>query len=145
MHGLLTLATAAIFAALGAVHVFWAAGGRLGIGSAIPSTGGVPAFSPSPAATLAVAFALFGAGLLVASAGGRIPLPLPRRLVDGLALLLAFVMAARAIGDFRLVGFFKTRGDGAFATLDTFVYSPLCLLLGAAIFVILWSRPLPGA
>lgn len=145
MHALLTLATASTYAALAALHFFWAAGGRLGVGAAVPSTGGVPAFSPGPLATLAVAFALVGAALLVASAGGRLSLPFPRRLIDGLALLLAFVMIARAIGDFRLLGFFKTRGDGAFATLDTFVYSPLCLLLGAAILLILWTRPVPGA
>ena len=54
--------------------------------------------------------------------------------------LLAFVFAARAIGDFGLVGFFKTRGDGAFARLDTWVYSPLCLILAAAIGTIVATR-----
>jgi hypothetical protein len=81
-----------------------------------------------------------GAALTVAAAGDLIRLPVPAWTVVGGAILLAVVFAARAIGDFRLVGFFKTRGDGAFAWLDTWVYSPLCLLLAAAIATIVATR-----
>jgi len=144
MHKLLTLATIAIFALIAAVHLYWAMGGRLGMGAAIPSVGGAPVLSPSAGMTVLVALALFAAAALVATTGGALPLPLPRRLTDILAILLGLVMVARAIGDFRLLGFFKTRGDGPFATLDSWIYSPLCLLLGTAIFAILWFRPSPG-
>ena len=37
----------------------------------------------------------------------------------------------RAIGDFRYVGFFKTRKSGRFAAMDSRCYSPLCAVLAA--------------
>lgn len=42
---------------------------------------------------------------------------------------LAVVLFLRAIGDFRLVGFFKQIRDTRFARLDTILYSPLCLVM----------------
>ena len=57
------------------------------------------------------------------------------------ALVLAVILAARAVGDLGLVGFFKTRGDGSFAKLDTLVYSPLCLFRSAAVCFIAVTRP----
>ena len=38
-------------------------------------------------------------------------------------------MLARAIGEFRLVGFFKTVKGSLFARMDTLFFSPLCVLL----------------
>ncbi len=109
------------------VHVYWAFGGRAGAESAIPQRDGRPSFEPSPAATLAVA-----AGLAVVAAGiaasgratwGRI-----------IALLAGLAFLARAIGDFRRVGLFKTEREGAFARNDTRLYTPLCLALSAGSF-----------
>ena len=46
------------------------------------------------------------------------------------------ILLPRAVGEFRLVGFFKrVRGSGC-ARLDTFVYSPLCLALAVGIFAV---------
>lgn len=36
-------------------------------------------------------------------------------------------MLARAVGDFRLVGFFKKVKGSEFALMDTLLYSPLCV------------------
>lgn len=41
------------------------------------------------------------------------------------------VLVARAIGDFRYVGFFKRVRGSRFATLDSLLFSPFCLTLGA--------------
>jgi hypothetical protein len=49
---------------------------------------------------------------------------------------LALIFSARAIGEFRLVGFFKRVHGSAFARLDSLVFSPLCLLLAVAIFIL---------
>ncbi|MDF0673312.1 MAG: DUF3995 domain-containing protein [Nitrospira sp.] len=46
-----------------------------------------------------------------------------------LANPLALVLLLRAIGDFRLVGFWNRIRDTCFARLDTALYSPLCLAL----------------
>lgn len=140
MRSALILSTVAILAAIGLLHAYWACGGRLSIGAAVPQVGGVAAFRPSAAATWAVAIALFLAALTVAAAGDLIAAPGPAWAHAGAAIALALVFAARAIGNFGLVGFFKTRGDGAFARLDTWVYSPLCLILAAAIGTIVATR-----
>ena len=39
----------------------------------------------------------------------------------------------RAIGDFKLVGFFKAARGSAFARRDTLLYSPVCLTLALAV------------
>ena len=49
---------------------------------------------------------------------------------------VGIVLLARAVGDFRYVGFFKRIHGTGFAIMDTRLYSPLCLLLGLAT---LWS------
>jgi catechol 2,3-dioxygenase-like lactoylglutathione lyase family enzyme len=52
------------------------------------------------------------------------------------------VFLLRAVGDFRLVGFFKRVRGTPFARWDTRLFSPLCVALGLAS---LWvARPLPG-
>ena len=140
MRSALTFGTVAILAMIGLLHAYWACGGRLSMGAAVPQIGGVAAFRPSAAATWAVAIALSLAALTVAAAGNLVEVPGPAWVHVGGAILLALIFTARAVGDFGLVGFFKTRGDGSFARLDTWVYSPLCLLLAAAIGIIVATR-----
>jgi hypothetical protein len=140
MRSALIFGTVGILAVIGLLHAYWACGGRLSVGAAVPRVGGAAAFKPSAAATWAVAVALFLAALVVAAAGDAIYAPGPAWIHAGAAIGLALIFAARAIGDFGLVGFFKTRGDGAFARLDTWIYSPLCLILAAAIGTIVSTR-----
>lgn len=140
MRGALTLTIVGILTMIALLHAYWALGGRLSLGAAVPQVGGVATFRPSTAATWAVAIALLMAALVVAAAGNLVDPPGPAWPWVGAAIVLALVFAARAVGDFGLVGFFKTRGDGAFARLDTWVYSPLCLILAAAIATIVATR-----
>ncbi len=138
MRSVLGYAVVVIFAGLGLLHFYWAAGGRAGKTAAIPSTGGVPHFVPSKTGTTLVALALFAAATVVALASGILPSPLPPSVPVGLALVLATVMAARAVGDFRIVGFFKKPSDSRFAYLDTRYFSPLCAALALGIVAIVW-------
>jgi hypothetical protein len=140
MRNALVFSTCTILVLLGLLHLFWAAGGKLGKAAAVPSVNGVAAFKPSRAATIAVAAAMFSAALVVAMAGNVVAVTTPRALTTALALVLAATLAARAVGDFRLVGFFKTRRDGSFAQLDSLIYSPLCLALAASVSWIVWTR-----
>ena len=48
----------------------------------------------------------------------------------GYAVFIVFV--ARAIGDFKYLDFFKKIYNSSFSKKDTFYFSPLCLVLGAA-------------
>jgi hypothetical protein len=130
----------AIFAALALLHVYWAAGGRAWNMAAIPEVDGNRAFKPSTAGTLAVALALAAAAALIAIASGLFALPLPQLVIEVPVFGLALILFARAIGDFRLVGFFKRVRGSRFARMDTAVYSPLCLALAIAVFFVGWSH-----
>jgi hypothetical protein len=118
---LLAPVTAAIFAFLGLLHFYWALRGGSGSGAAIPEIDGAPAFTPTKTATVAVGLVLLFTAAIV----------LLR--VEVLMAGAAAVLILRGIGDFWLVGFFKRVRGSRFARLDTLLYSPLCLALGAAL------------
>ena len=140
MIKLLAILLVGAFALLALVHVYWALAARATRSAALPEIDGRAAFVPSRMATLAVASALAACALLVAATSGLAPPLLPLRMLCGLMFALAIVLMARAIGDFRLVGFFKRVTGTRFARLDSAVYSPLCLVLAVATFVVGLSR-----
>lgn len=136
MTNALPLALCAVFAGMGLWHFYWALGGSLGKGAAIPKSKDRPAFTPSPLATMLVGMVLLSFAVLVAASSGLIFLPVPGRILVWLCDALALVLFARAVGDFRLVGFFKRVHGSRFARLDSLVYSPLCLALSVGVFIV---------
>lgn len=122
---------ASVLAFLSGLHIYWAFGGRWGWGTAIPQIDGRAAFSPSQFATVLVAFGLAVAALVPLVRTGALSVPAPQWLSQWSAGLLALVFFVRAVGDFRLVGFFKRVRGTPFAIWDTRLFSPLCLLLAA--------------
>jgi len=128
---------------IAAVHLYWAAGGTAGKAGAIPSKSGVPVLSPSPLGTLLVGVALLGMAVVVGSTAGLLPRFLPTGLLRGASAVLALIFAVRAVGEFRYVGFFKRVRGSVFAGRDTFLYSPLCLLLAVLIALVALNAP-PG-
>jgi hypothetical protein len=133
----LGLAAAGILAALGSIHIYWAAGGRRGVALAIPQRDGRPLFAPPPSATLLVAVLLFVAALLVAGAVAGWAAPLPAWVYRRGSAAVGVVFLLRALGDFRLVGLFKRVRDTPFARWDTLLFSPLCAVLGVLILLAL--------
>lgn len=125
-----------VFAVLASIHVYWALGGRTGSLAAVPELHNRPAFVPSSLATFAVAIGLVGCAVLVAASAGLIASTPPVSWVTWLAFALALVLLARAVGDFRLVGFFKRVHGTRFARLDSAVYAPLCLCLALSVFYV---------
>jgi hypothetical protein len=146
---MLGLTAVVILALIALVHVYWALGGQIGLAAAIPNRAAVedpvgsfpsatdePLFKPGLFATLFVACALAAACVLLLAMLSVITLPVPRWLLDVGGWVLGGVFLVRAIGDFRYVGFFKKVMGTPFAKMDTRVYSPLCVFLGAVcIFV----------
>jgi len=130
---------ASAVAALGLLHVYWALGGRTGKSAAVPEINGEPAFVPSKVQTLAVAVALLFAATVVAVAGGLFKVGGFAGVFRILAFGLSATFVARAVGDFRLVGFFKRTRGTQFARLDTIVFTPACLALGLAVFYIAYN------
>ena len=126
----------AVLACAAALHVFWGLGGRTPMLATLPEVGGRAAFHSSRAATLAVALALMMACLVLALRvlGVRIR-PVPDQVAVAISWLLAAVFALRAVGDFRLLGFFKQVVGSRFAAMDTWIYSPVCVLLALAFAV----------
>lgn len=118
---------------IAAIHVYWALGGHAGKSAALPERNGVQVMQPGPLATLSVAIALLIAASIVAIEAGLFFRGEFQPYVFILSVLLVFVFLARAVGDFRYVGFFKTIVGSRFARLDTLVFSPLCVLLALLI------------
>lgn len=136
MIRILGIVLAVIFAILSFFHLYWAAGGRFGIGTAIPTVGGESLFKPSPFATILVAAALFAAMLVVL---GRLKMWgafVPRWIFYSGTWVISLLFLLRTIGDFRYVGFFKSVTDTNFSHWDTILFSPLCLFIAIVAFLI---------
>lgn len=133
---------AGVLFALSVLHLYWVAGGSVGVAAAIPSDGSQLLFKPGKPGTAMVAVGLALCGWFVLElgnvAGSRL---IPEWLFPFGGWLLAGIFIVRAIGDFRWVGFFKKKRGTLFASRDTQIYSPLCLLLGIGIIAIqrLWG------
>jgi hypothetical protein len=124
------------FMALALWHFYMALGSdREG---AVPSVNGRPLFVPSRGATVAVGIVLVLFAGLVAATAGLMAVGVPRALLSWLSYGLALGLLLRAVGEFRYVGLFKRVRGNKFAVLDTYVYSPLCLLLAVGVALVAW-------
>ncbi len=130
----LALAVAGVFGVLAGFHVYWLFGGKAAGSAAIPEVDGRPAFEPGALATIGVTLALSGCAVLTLALGGWVVFPLPEPWTTGLGYAMATAFFLRAIGEFRLVGFFKRVRGTRFARWDTWLFSPLCLALALAVF-----------
>lgn len=124
------------FVALALWHFYMALSPRSGESGAVPSVKGKPLFVPSRKSTVAVGIVLLLFAGLVAATAGMVSVGLPRVALSGLSYMLTLGLLARGVGDFRYVGLFKRVRGTRFATLDTLVYSPLCLLLAAGVALV---------
>ncbi|MGY2188579.1 hypothetical protein D3C87_1181950 [compost metagenome] len=133
-----------IFAAIALVHVYWALGGEWAAVAAVPqvphegSTQLRPAFKPRGWLTLLVAAALLVIALLVCLRVGWWLPQVDHQVLQWVISAIALLLFARAIGDSELVGFFKEVKGSRFARWDTWVYSPLCVVLGSGLLAVAW-------
>lgn len=130
----IAISLAGVFFLLAAFHVVWLfRPPSTEVSALVPSLDGKPVLSTGPVATAVVALLLTGAGLICLWRVGLVEwryAAIPRAGV----WLIAVTFAARAVGDFRYVGFFKTVRDSSFARYDTAFYSPLCVAIAVAAF-----------
>lgn len=132
---------AAVLLGLGALHAYWAGGGRWGTDVAIPKRGGQPLFVPGPAGTLMVAVLLWAAGLVFLGRVGLWGQWLPRWPFVAGTWTLVIVFGGRVVGDFRWFGLFKRVRGTPFAWWDTWLYVPLCGLLALAALLVASNEP----
>jgi len=135
-----TVVVSLAFVLLACWHFWMALMPSTGRTGAVPTANGKPLFVPSVKATIAVGIVLILFAGLVAATGGMVSVGLPPGALAWLSYALAAGLLARAIGEFRYVGFFKRVRGSRFATLDTFFYSPLCLLLAAGVLLVALRR-----
>jgi hypothetical protein len=137
MHTSLAIVVSSIFAILAFWHFYMAVRIRSGVSGAVPSVDGKPLFTPSRQGTVAVGIVLIVFAILVAGTAGIISsIGIPQRLLIWASYILAAGLMMRAIGEFKYVGLFKKVRGSKFATLDTLIYSPLCLLLSIGVAVV---------
>jgi hypothetical protein len=136
----IAIAVCLAFAAIALWHFYMAFAPAQGSSSAVPSVDGKPLFVPSRGATIAVGIVLVGFALLVAATAGLISVPVRRNVLVWLSFALALGLAARALGEFKYVGFFKRVRRSRFASADTWFYSPLCLLLAVGVVFVAMSN-----
>ena len=140
MIRILGILLASVFAVLSLFHLYWAAGGRFGGSAAVPTTGGERLFNPSPLGTVLVAVALFAAMLVVLGQINLLGSSLPKWIFRWATFVLGALFLLRAIGDFKYVGFFKSVSHTDFARLDSLLFTPLCLLIAIAAFLISYNE-----
>jgi hypothetical protein len=131
---------AAVFAVLSLFHIYWALGGRLASGVTVPMVSGERAFNPSPLGTILVAAALLLAMLIILGQIGLLGEMIPKWIFRWGTFGIGLIFFLRAIGEFRLVGFFKQASDTPFAYWDTRLFSPLCLLIAVTAFVLVYTK-----
>ena len=129
---------AAVFAVLSLFHIYWALGGRRGSAATVPVVGGKQTFHPSPVGTLLVATALLLAMLTVLGEAGLLGEAVPKWIFRLGTCGLALIFFMRAVGEFKLVGFFKRASDTRFAYWDTWLFSPLCFAIAVMAFALVY-------
>lgn len=145
MIRILGILLAVVFAFISLFHFYWAAGGTFGSGVVVPtvaapSRGNVRVFKPSAGGTILVAVAFL---LAIAVVLGQLRLlgeAVPHRVFRWGTWAIALVFFLRAVGEFRLVGFFKSVSDTPFAHWDTWLFSPLCLVIAVAAFMLAYAE-----
>jgi hypothetical protein len=132
-----SIALVLIFISIAFLHLYWAVGGRWAIDSVVPTNvQGEKVLKTSPASCLVV-----GTGLLVFSGYYLVQVvdiewSLWNGLVNAMGWVIPSIFLARAIGDFRYVGFTKKIRSTIFAKLDTAYFAKLCLLIAALGYIV---------
>ena len=96
----------------------------------------------SSSAYLTIAAALAFAALVVLARGDLLLTSVPPILSTLACSILGVIFVLRAMGEFRMLGFFKSIKGTDFAFWNTLLYTPLCLALGLGA---LWLATTPRA
>lgn len=131
MQALLACIVGGIMILVGCIHLYWLLGGRGGFAIAVPTSSDTnkPLFIPRKVDIAGVILLFWAAAALLLMHAGVIPAVGPAWLPSFAGWSLAVVLLLRAIGEFRVIGLFKSKRGTPFARMDTLIYSPLCLAL----------------
>jgi hypothetical protein len=136
------IVAAAVLFGLGALHAYWASGGRWGTEVAVPQRGGgQPIFVPGRTGTVLVSALLCAAALVLLGRMGCWGQRLPQWPFVAGVWMLVVVFGARVAGDLRWFGLFKRETGTPFAWWDTWLFVPLCAVLTLAALLVATDGP----
>ena len=118
-----TVLNCIVFGLISALHIYWAFGGKWGMGNVIPKLEGKPV--------------LFGFAAVHARALDCFTIG-SAYLTGLLLLIIVAIFSLRSIGDFNYFGLFKKKKSSSFAAWDTKLYVPLCILIAFNAFITYW-------
>ena len=107
------------------------------MGNVIPKLEGKPVFQPGRISTLIVAAGLFGFAAVHARALDCFTIG-SAYLAGLILLVIVAIFSLRSIGDFHYFGLFKKKKSSSFASWDTKLYVPLCILIAFNAFITYW-------
>lgn len=121
---------------MGVIHFYWAFGGRWGVDATFPTLDAGPEnFKPPFIATIIVGLGLCTMGLFYFLKMQSVQYALFTSVAPYVQWIIPAIFTIRAVGDFKYVGFFKSRKNSLFAEMDTKFFSPLCMLIALLGFV----------
>jgi glucan phosphoethanolaminetransferase (alkaline phosphatase superfamily) len=142
MKIIISLLLSLVFFCIAAIHFYWAFGGKLFLNAAIPTNENSEAkiFSPSPLATILIAFIFCALAIFILIKCEIIFLQLPIWINYYGLWFVVFIFTVRAVGDFKYAGFFKKASNTLFAKLDTKFYSPLCFAIAFLTAILIFLK-----
>lgn len=130
MEFFLGLTCSAILCVTAAFHIYWSLGGSVGVGVSLPlEADGTPVAQPGRLVALGVGLTLLAVMLATLAVFKIIVLPFSSPLIRVFVGCWAVIFLTRALSWHRSIGLFKSIRTTRFAAFDTWLYSPLCLLL----------------
>ncbi|RQO29858.1 DUF3995 domain-containing protein [Taibaiella sp. KBW10] len=130
MEFILSILNITIYLFLALLHLYWVFGGQLGLTEAVPTNAnGKRVFAPSRLGTFTVALGLMLFAGVNMGFNGMLKIPVDPVYIKYALWTISLIFLVRFIGDFRYIGIAKSFKGSVFACRDTYIYSPLCLLL----------------
>lgn len=120
-----------------AFHFYWGFGGRVGYEASLPRRAtGERLFEPPWWGGHLVGVVLVIACWLVLAAAQMVSFPLPLASARGLVRVMGAGFILRSLWATPYGGFFKSHRHSRFARYDTWLYSPLLLVLGSGLLYV---------
>ena len=137
----LALSNVAIFFFLGALHFYWAIGGKWATDVVVPTKPtGEKLFNTSVLSCVVVGSGLWLMSFVHVANAGLIFVNTPFPIIRYATFAMGIVFMVRFIGDFKWVGIFKKVNGTSFAKNDALYYAPLCLFLSISSFVLFFVQ-----
>jgi len=120
-----------ILTGLGCLHLYWAFGGQLGFAATLPTkVNGQKVLNPKMSHCLIAGFVFLLFGFLYLMQSGLVVFEGTASILRYAGWMIPTIFIARAVGDFKYVGFFKSIKETNFGKMDSQLYSPIAVTIG---------------